>query len=82
MLDSTIAPEINNCPKCSEREPLIFYSQARTLASLDADGFLRITQEDPLQDDCHVVLIAPDNIMPFLDALCDVCGIPSVGGTT
>jgi hypothetical protein len=60
---------------------IVLHEQRRTAVYFNPGGSLVIRQQkdwDEEQD--PFLLIAPENAVKFLDAVCDVFGIPSFGG--
>jgi hypothetical protein len=59
---------------------VVIKEQPATAIYFNKDNALVIRQRDPLdEDDDPYIFIAEHNISEFLDRLCDICGVPSVG---
>jgi hypothetical protein len=60
-------------------ENVVIREQPATAIYFNPEGALVIRQKAAYPDNDPFVYIGADHIEAFLDKLCDVCGIPSVG---
>jgi hypothetical protein len=60
-------------------EGVVIREQPATAIYFNPNGDLVIRQKAAYPDDDPFVYIEPDHIEAFLDKLCDLCGVPSVG---
>jgi hypothetical protein len=63
-------------------DSIILRAQNAIAIYINGQGALviRRQQDWPNEDEDTIIVISPDNIMPFVDRLTDIVGIPSVGG--
>ena len=64
----------------SDPKAIVIAPQRRTAVYWAPNGELVIRQQSPMGDQDTVITIAEDQADKFLDAVCDICGIPSFGG--
>jgi hypothetical protein len=63
-----------------DNEAIVITEQPETAVYFNAKGDLVIRQRSPLGEEDPFVYIAKSNHMVFLESLCDIIGIPSLGG--
>jgi len=63
----------------SDPKAIVIAPQRKTAIYWAPSGELCIRQSSPLGEDDTVITIAEDQADKFLDAVCDICGIPSCG---
>lgn len=92
IAEGKIKPYAEEGERCRSPDPdfdwikspdVVLHEQPQTAIYFNPEGALVIRQRaDWNEENDPFVYICPNNIMDFIDKLCDVAGIPSVGGPT